>query len=433
MDWNIALIAFLVIFILNFVLRMPMPLGMLAGCVFYFLFAGDPVKMAAQQTLKTFYTNYTIIAIPLFIFAANIMNSGKVTEQVFGFAKCFVGHLRGGLGHVNVLASLIFSGMTGSAIADASGLGKMEIDAMRAEGYDDAFSCSITAASATIGPIFPPSIPFVVYAMLSNTSVGALFMAGMAPGVLLAVALMVYVAIVAHKRNYPKSPRMGLRQIAHYFATALPAILTPAILLIGIYTGVMTPTEAGAVAGLYALLVALLGYRVLKWDGIKKAILDTVEATGSVALMVGAATCFSYIVARENIAGQLGEVILSITTNKNTFLLLVNIVTLILGMFIDTNTIQLVLVPMLLPVAAALGIDLVHFGVVVSFNMMVGLSTPPFGMLLFITSGVSGTPLKDIIREIWLPLIAMLVVLVIITYVPDTVLFLPKLLIGYGA
>ena len=159
MDWNIALIAFVVIFILNFVLRMPMPLGMLAGCVFYFLFAGDPVKMAAQQTLKTFYTNYTIIAIPLFIFAANIMNSGKVTEQVFGFAKCFVGHLRGGLGHVNVLASLIFSGMTGSAIADASGLGKMEIDAMRAEGYDDAFSCSITAASATIGPIFPPSIP----------------------------------------------------------------------------------------------------------------------------------------------------------------------------------------------------------------------------------------------------------------------------------
>ena len=258
-------------------------------------------------------------------------------------------------------------------------------------------------------------------------------MAGMAPGVLLAVALMVYVALVAGKRNYPKSERMKLRQTAHYFVTSIPAILTPVILLVGIYTGIMTPTEAGAVAGLYALLVAVIGYRVLKWEGIKKAILETVESTGSVALMVGAAQCFSYIVARENIAGQLGEVILSITANKHMFLLLVNIVILILGMFIDTNTIQLVLVPMLLPVATALGIDLVHFGVVVSFNMMIGLSTPPFGMLLFITSGISGTPLKSIIKEIWLPLGAMLIVLIIITYIPDTVLMLPKLLIGYGA
>ena len=243
------LIVFLIMFVLIFVLKMPIPMGLMCACVFYFIVSGDAVKMVAQQTLKTFYTNYTIVAVPLFIFAANVMNSGKVTDKVFGFAKGFVGRFKGGLGHVNVLASLVFSGMTGSAIADASGLGKMEIDAMRAEGYDDGFSCAVTAASATIGPIFPPSIPMVIYSMLSGASVGALFMGGMVPGVLLAIALMLYVAFVAHKRNYPCSEKVNLKGFLLYTFRAIPAILTPVILLVGIYTGVMTPTEAGAVAG----------------------------------------------------------------------------------------------------------------------------------------------------------------------------------------
>jgi len=432
MDISLALIVFFAVFALTFILRMPMPLGMLAASVFYFLVTGDPVKMVAQQTLKTFYTNYTIIAIPLFIFAANIMNSGKITDRVFGFAKCFVGHLRGGLGHVNVLASLIFSGMTGSAIADASGLGKMEIDAMREEGYDDGFSCAITAASAVIGPIFPPSIPFVVYAMLSNTSVGALFMGGMMPGILLAIALMIYVALVARKRNYPRQEKMGIKQILKYSLPALPAILTPVILLVGIYTGIMTPTEAGAVAGLYALLVALFGYRVLKWDGIKKALYETVETTGSIALMVGAAQAFAYIIAKEKIAAQAADLVLGLTDNKYVFLLIVNIVVLILGCFIDSNTIQLIFVPIVLPIVTAFGIDLIHFGVMITFCMMIGFITPPFGMLLFITSGISQTPLKTVIQEIWRPLVAMLVVLVILALVPDSVLLLPRLLLGYA-
>ncbi len=432
MELSTALLIFLLIFVLIFVLRMPIPMGMMTACVFYFLVTGESPKMVAQQTLKTFYTNYTIIAVPLFIFAANVMNSGKVTDKVFGFAMGFVGRFKGGLGHVNVLASLVFSGMTGSAIADASGLGKMEIDAMRSEGYDDGFSCAITAASATIGPIFPPSIPMVIYSMLSGASVGALFMGGMVPGVLLAVALMIYIVIIAHKRNYPVSEKVGLHEFLRYTFNAIPAILTPVILLVGIYTGIMTPTEAGAVAGLYALIVAVFGYRVLKWDGFKQVLIDTVKATGTTSIMIGAATTISYIVAKEQVATTVATWITGFTDNKYLFLLIVNIAILILGMFIDTSVIQVVFIPILLPIAKAFGIDLVHFGLVVIFNMMIGLSTPPFGMLLFITSGISGTPLKDVIKEIWWPIVTMLIVLGIITYIPDVVLFLPKLLMGYA-
>lgn len=432
MELSTALLVFLLIFVLIFVLRMPIPMGMMTACVFYFLVTGESPKMVAQQTLKTFYTNYTIIAVPLFIFAANVMNSGKVTDKVFGFAMGFVGRFKGGLGHVNVLASLVFSGMTGSAIADASGLGKMEIDAMRAEGYDDGFSCAITAASATIGPIFPPSIPMVIYSMLSGASVGALFMGGMVPGVLLAIALMVYIIIIAHKRNYPVSEKVGLHEFLRYTFNAIPAILTPVILLVGIYTGIMTPTEAGAVAGLYALIVAVFGYRVLKWDGFKQVLIDTVKATGTTSIMIGAATTISYIVAKEQVAITVATWITGFTDNKYLFLLIVNVAILILGMFIDTSVIQVVFIPILLPIAKAFGIDLVHFGLVVIFNMMIGLSTPPFGMLLFITSGISGTPLKDVIKEIWWPIVTMLIVLGIITYIPDVVLFLPKLLMGYA-
>ena len=431
MHLSTALLIFLLIFVLIFILRMPIPMGMMTACVFYFLVSGESPKMVAQQTLKTFYTNYTIIAVPLFIFAANVMNSGKVTEKVFGFAMGFVGRFKGGLGHVNVLASLVFSGMTGSAIADASGLGKMEIDAMRAEGYDDGFSCAVTAASATIGPIFPPSIPMVIYSMLSGASVGALFMGGMVPGILLAIALMIYIMIVAHKMNYPISEKVNIKAFLKYTINAIPAILTPVILLVGIYTGVMTPTEAGAVAGLYALIVAVFGYRVLKWDGFKQVLIDTVKATGTTSIMIGAATTISYIVAKEQVATTVATWITGLTDNKYIFLLIVNISILILGMFIDTSVIQVVFIPILLPIAKAFGIDLVHFGLVVIFNMMIGLSTPPFGMLLFITSGISGTPLKDVIKEIWAPLVTMLLVLAVITYIPDVVLFLPKMLMGY--
>lgn len=438
----LPLIVFLACFVLIFVLRMPIPTGMIAACAMYFLVDGlvsgkgflalvtgqaGSLHLVAQKTIEAIFTNSTIIAVPLFIFAANIMNAGKITEYVFGVCKGLVGRFHGGLAHVNVLASLVFSGMTGSAVADASGLGKMEIDAMRAEGYDDGFSCAITAASATIGPIFPPSIPMVIYAMLTGASVGALFMAGMVPGVLLAIALCVYIFFVARKRKYPRSEPPRLGAYLRYCFKAIWAMLTPVILLVGIYTGVMTPTEAGAIAGLYALIVAVLAYRILSWDSFKQVLVDTVKGTGSVSIMVGAASAISFIFAKEQIGTLLGNWILSITDNKYVFLIMVNVIILILGMFVDTSVIQLVMIPILWPVANLLGVNIIHFGLIIVFNMMVGLSTPPFGMCLFITSGISGTPLKDVIKEIWAPIVVMLIVLLIITFVPDVVLFLPRM------
>lgn len=439
---HLPLIGFLVVFVLIFLLRMPIPTGMIAACMTYFILGavvsgqplgaalvgdGGSLHLVAQKTIEQVFTNATLIAVPLFIFAANIMNAGKITEYVFGVCKGLVGRFHGGLAHVNVLASLVFSGMTGSAVADASGLGKMEIDAMRQEGYDDGFSCAITAASATIGPIFPPSIPMVIYAMLTNASVGALFMAGMVPGVLLALALCVYIFFVARKRNYPRSAPPKLMAYLRYCIKAIWAMLTPVILLVGIYTGIMTPTEAGAIAGLYALIVAVIGYRILSWDSFKQVLVDTVKSTGSVSIMVGAASAISFIFAKEQIGTMIGNWLLGITDNKYVFLLMVNIIILVLGMFVDTSVIQLVMIPILWPVAQALGIEIIHFGLVIVFNMMVGLSTPPFGMCLFITSGISGTPLKDVIREIKWPIIVMLAVLGIITYIPEVVLFLPRM------
>lgn len=416
----------LIIFVLIFLLRMPISLGMIAAGAYYFMVSGTDLGSVANHVMNTYYSNYVIIAVPLFIFTANVMNSGKVTEMVFKFATGLANGRRGALGHVNVIASLIFSGMTGSAIADASGLGKMEIESMKEAGYDDEFSCAITAASATVGPIFPPSIPLVMYAMLSGASVGALFLAGMVPAFLICIGLMIYVSIVSHMRNYPREEKIPLRAFLRFSIQALPALLTPVILLMGIYTGVMTPTEAGAVAAIYAIIVSYLAYKSMSLSELLKIVKDTIRDTGSVSLMVGAAAVISYIVAREQIAVELGNFVMSLTDNKYVFLMLVNIIILILGMFIDTSTIQLVFVPIMIPVAVAYGINLVHFGIVVTLNMMIGLSTPPFGMLLFITAGISNTSLKGVMREIKWPIIAMLLVLLLITFVPEIVLYMPK-------
>jgi tripartite ATP-independent transporter DctM subunit len=422
-----ALFVCLLIFVLIFIFRMPIALGMIAASAAYFLVKGGDMSLVISQIINTYYTNYVIIAVPLFIFTANVMNSGKVTDMIYGFAHALCGRMRGALGHVNVLGSLIFAGMTGSAIADAAGLGKIEIEAMTDAGYEPAFACSLTSSSATLGPTFPPSIPLVIYAMLSGTSVGALFLGGVIPAVALALALMVYVAIVAKKRNYPRGEKIRAREFLVSTLKSLPALLTPVILLVGIYTGVMTPTEAGAIAGFYALLISLIAYRALGFRDLINVIVDSVRDIGATSLMIGAAAVISYIVAREQVANSLGAWIIGISSNKYFFLFLTNIVILVLGMFIDTSTIQLIFVPILIPVAKILGIDLVHFGVVVTFNMMFGLCTPPFGMLLFITSGISGTPLKDIVREIMPQVVVMMIVLFLLTYVPQIVTCLPKL------
>ncbi|MHC2994996.1 MAG: TRAP transporter large permease [Candidatus Atribacteria bacterium] len=426
---NFPLFIFLLCFILTFILRIPIALGMLMSSIYYFALAPGPatgVQMAATQFLTQLNVKFVLIAVPLFVFAAKVMNTGKVTEMVFRFANTLVGKWRGGMGHVNVVASIIFSGMTGSAVADASGLGIMEIEAMRKHGYEDSFSCAITAASATIGPIFPPSIPMIFYAMLSGASIGNLFLGGMAPGILIGLALMAYIAYIAKKRNYPRGEKYTLKEFIRTTAIAFPALLTPVILLGGIYSGIVTPTEAGALAGFYAVIISFFVYRALGLKQLLEVIIDTIKTTGYLTIIVGAAFSFSYIVAIEHIPDLFSSILLGITTNKYLLLLIINILFIVLGMFIDTMCIILVFIPMILPLVKSLGIDLVHFGVVIVLNMMIGLSTPPFGMLLFIVSGISGTPLNTIIKEIFPMLLVLIGVLFLITYVPIIVMFIPN-------
>jgi tripartite ATP-independent transporter DctM subunit len=432
MNW--ALLVFFAGFIAIFVLRLPIAPGMLMTSIFYLVAApgaGADVSMFAEKVLTNLEAKYIIIAVPLFVFMAQVMNSGKITDMIFRFANVLVGRRKGGLGHVNVVASIIFSGMTGSAVADASGLGLMEIKAMKEHGYEEDFSCAVTAASATIGPVFPPSIPMIFYAMLSGASIGNLFLGGMIPGLLIGAALMIYIAWVANKRDYPKGEKLILRDMIAVTIKAFPALFSVIVLLGGIYSGIVTPTEAGALASLYAIIVAAFIYRALGPKSLWRAVRDTVKTTGTLSLIVGCAFTFSFIVAREHIPQIAANFLLSVTSSRALLLLLINIVFLLLGMFIDTSTITVVFIPMVLPLVQALGIDLIHFGVVVVLNMMIGLSTPPFGMLLFIVSGISGAPIRGMIKEIFPMLIAMLIVLALVTFVPDIVLILPRLIGRY--
>jgi tripartite ATP-independent transporter DctM subunit len=401
---------------------------MFMSSIFYFSLAQGPIadiSMVATQFLTSLNSSFVLIAVPLFVFMAEIMNSGKVTDMIFSFASALVGRRRGGLGHVNVVASIIFSGMTGSALADASGLGMMEIRAMKKHGYDEGFSCAITAASATIGPVFPPSIPMIFYSMLSGASVGALFMGGMLPGVLVGLALMGYIAYIAQKRQYVRGEKIAFSQLVMITLKAAPALFSVVVLLGGIYSGIVTPTEAGALASLYAIIISVFVYRAIGWQDFSKILASTVKTTGVLSLLVGSAYVFSYIVAIERIPNVVAVFLLNVTENKYLLLLLINITFIILGMFVDTMTIILVFIPIVLPLVQALGIDLVHFGVVITLNMMIGLSTPPFGMLLFVVSGISGTPLKVVIKSIAPMLIVLFGVLFLITYVPPLVTFIP--------
>ena len=428
---NLALLVFLLCFILIFVIRIPIAPGMLMASLFYFAIASSPaanISMAASQFLTNMNSKFVLIAVPLFVFMAEVMNSGKVTDMIFQFANAIVGRKRGALGHVNVVASIIFSGMTGSALADASGLGMMEIKAMNDHGYEKGFSAAITAASATIGPIFPPSIPMIFYSMLSGASIGALFIGGMVPGILVGLALMGYIAAIAKKKNYPRGEKLIIRDILAITVKAFPALLSVVVLLGGIYSGIVTPTEAGALAALYAIVISIFVYRAMGLKDFLQVVLNTVKTTGTLSLLVGTAYAFSYIVAIEHIPDMVAGWLLTITENRYVLLFLINIVFIVLGMFIDTMAITLVFIPIVLPLVNVLGIDLVHFGVMITLNMMIGLSTPPFGMLLFVVTGISKTPLKDVIREIFPMLLVLFIVLFCVTYIPQIVTFLPALM-----
>ena len=411
-------------------IRVPIGYAMIGSGVLYLAVTGKDIGLAGEQILQGLYTNFVFLAVPLFIFAANVMNVTTVTDRLFDFCLVLVGRLRGGLAHVNVLTSLVFSGMSGSAVADAAGIGKLTIDMMVKDNrYTQGFSAAITAASAVIGPIFPPSIPMVLYAMVSNTSVGYLFLGGMVPGVLMAVLQMFGIAAVAKRRNFPIEAKIPLGDFPRITARAFPALMMPVVMLGGIYSGAFTPTEAAAVASLYALVLALF-YRTLSVPRLVTVLVETARSSSVVALIIAGAFVFNYIIAGERTADYLAAWLTSMQLTQWQFLLLVNIAFLVLGCFLDATVMLLVLVPLLLPTVKALGIDLVHFGVIIVVNMMIGLITPPYGVLLFVISGLTGIKLREIIREGWLWIGLAVAQLLAMTYIPGIVLWVPRMF-GY--
>jgi len=413
------------------ILGLPIGAAMIAGSILYLALRGQDMSIAAEQLLNGLYQNYIILAVPLFILAAELMNNGTLSQRLLNWCNAVVGRFRGGLAHVNVVQSIIFAGMSGSAIADAAGTGKMTTQLMiRAGKYPVAFAAALTAASAVIGPIIPPSIPMVLYALVSDTSIGYLFLAGVGPGLLMGVLLMALIVATARQRNFPVETPTPVRELPRITWQSLPALLMPVVLMVGIYGGVTTPTEAAAVAGFYALVISILLYRSISPANFYQSLAVSARSAASIGMLIAGALVFNYVVTSENIPRTLSVWLTSMDLSPLAFLLVVNAILLLLGCALEGTAILLVIVPVFIPTAEALGIDLVHFGVVVVVNIMIGLITPPYGLLLFVMNNITRAPLRAIIREV-LPFLAMLIVaLAIITFVPDFVLWLPRLM-GY--
>ncbi|MEW9807084.1 TRAP transporter large permease [Mesorhizobium sp. ZMM04-5] len=409
----------------------PIALSMIVSAIVFLAVKGQDLGLAAEQMIQGIYDSFIILAVPLFIVAANIMNAGTVSERLLNFCIALVGRFRGGLGHVNVVASLIFSGMSGSAVADAAGIGKIIIEMMVKGGrYTGGYAAAITAASATIGPIIPPSIPMVMYALVSDTSIGYLFLAGIAPGLLMGLVLMAMNAWLAHRRGFAVEEPVPLREFPRITFRAFPALMMPVILLYGIYGGATTPTEAAAIAAAYAFILAAVFYRSITAKSLYAVLLSSTRSSASVGLVIGGALIFNYIVASENIPGTVSGAMAGLDISPLGFLIAVNVLFLLLGCLLDATTIILVIVPLFIPTCRMLGIDLVHFGVVTVVNVMIGLITPPYGILLFVINATTGISLQAMIRNIWPFFYALIAALAAMILLPDMVLWVPRLF-GY--
>ena len=412
-------------------LGLPIGHAMIAGSILYLALAGLDMGTAAEQFLNGMYSNYIILAVPLFILAAELMNIGSMTERLMTFCNAIVGRFRGGLAQVNVLQSIIFAGMSGSAIADAAGSGKIMQNMMTTDGkYPASYAAALTAATAVIGPIIPPSIPMIIYALVSDASIGYLFLGGVVPGLLMAAFQMILVTVHARTRNFPVEPPTPLREIPGITWRALPALMMPVVLLGGIYSGVTTPTEAAAVAAAYALFISVVLYHSVSFADFYRSILASARTTASIGMLIAGALVFNYVVTIENIPHSLSVLLTSWELSPAGFLVLVNVILLLLGCVLEGTTIILVILPVFIPTANALGIDLVHFGVMCVVNIMLGLVTPPYGLLLFIMTRIANVPLRDIVRDVLPFLYTMILSLIVITFFPDTVLWLPRLF-GY--
>ncbi|MDE2419506.1 MAG: TRAP transporter large permease [Burkholderiales bacterium] len=412
-------------------LRMPIGFSMLASGVGYLLVKKQDLGLVAEQVSNGLYNSYVLLAVPLFVFAANIMNAGTVSERIFDFCRILVGRMRGGLAQVDILVSVIFSGMSGSAIADAAGPGLVTIRQMlKKPEYSRGFAGAVVVASATLGPIIPPSIPMVIYALVSGTSVGALFLGGVIPGLLMAVLMMGVVHIIAVKRNMPRDEPVPRSEWAGLiFRGALPLSM-PIVLLGGIYSGAFTPTEAAAVAALHSLILAAVVFRALTWRSFWGVVMESTRGSAVITLILAGSFMLNYAFTAEGVPQAMAQWVDSMHLSQIWFLLLVNLMFLVLGCFLDVSVLLLVFVPMLLPAARLLGVDMVHFGVLVVLNMMIGLIHPPFGMLLFVTKALTGIPIGEMMREGWPFLVMLLALLLAMTFFPQIVLWLPQTM-GY--
>lgn len=429
---SLELILFLIALFGLAAIGTPIGYTILIASLVYLGAAGLDLALAGEKILQGLFNSFILLSVPLFIVAANIMNAGSISDRLLNFCIAMVGRFRGGLGHVNVLASLIFSGMSGSAVADAAGIGKIIIGMMTKEGrFSRGYAAAITAASATIGPIIPPSIPMVLYALVSNTSIGALFLAGIVPGLIMGGVLMVMNYIIATRRGFAMEDPVPLRKLPKTTAQAFPALLMPVILLYGIYGGVTTPTEAAAVAAFYALVLAGVFYRALSLKKLYSVLVESARSSAAVGVVIGGALILNYIVLTENIPAIMSGFLTDLDVHPLVFLFGINVLVLLLGCVLDATTIILVIVPLFIPAARALGIDLVHFGVLVVVNSMIGLITPPYGILLFVINAVTGIPLREIIVEIWGFLAVLVLALIVMILSPGLVLWLPRLF-GYA-
>lgn len=408
-------------------LNVPIGLGMIFVSMGYFYYSGLGMTFATQRMVDGL-NSFPMLAVPLFILAAAILNSAGITNHLFGFARALVGHITGGLGHVNILASLFFSGMSGSAMADAGGLGKMEIKAMREAGYDDEFAGSVTAASSMIGPLVPPSITMVLYGVISNTSIGKLFLGGIIPGIMCAVVLMIMVYFIARNRNYPVDPISRPTEIATLFVKSLPALLTPVVIVGGIFSGYFSPTEAAAITVLYAILIDVLFYRELTLKKLWTAIYETTITSSGIATIIAGVGLLGWVLAREQAPQQIAQLFLSIADGPVTFLIAVNLMIFVLGAFIESLVILLIVVPILVPVALGFGIDPVHFGIIVVLNLMISILTPPMGMALFVVAQVGEIPYQRLARAILPWLVPPVVVLILVCMFPILATGLPGLM-----
>lgn len=409
-------------------LGVPVGQAMIGGSILYLYLKGMDMGTAAEQLLNGTYNSFLLLAIPLFILAAALMSAGPIMDRLLRFCNAIVGRFPGGLAQVNVLQSVVFASMSGSALADAAGSGKLMVAMMTRDGkYTRGFAAALTAVSAVIGPILPPSIPLVLYALVSGASIGYLFIAGVLPGLLLGAVQMALIYAQAKRRRFPVEAPVPLREMPRITREALPALLLPIILLGCLYSGVTTPTEAAGLAAAYAMFVSVVLYRSLRWKDVSEALVSSARVSISIGMLIAGALVFNYVITVENIPASLSVLLKTLDLSPLGFLLMVNLLLLLLGCFLEGSTIILVILPVLLPTAAALGVDPVHFGVMAVLNIMIGLVTPPYGLLLFMTTKIAEVSMGELLAEVWPYLVVMLGALAIVTLWPDFVLFLPRL------